>query len=187
MPRKPREELAGGIHHVWARGNNRRRIYLDRHDFQRYEAALAATIRRVRWHCLAYCLMPNHVHLLIETPEPNLGRGMRGLQSDYARTFNDRYGRTGHVFDSRFGSVLVRDDPQLAVLAPYIAHNPVKAGLVRRAEDWPWSSHARAMADAAPSWLDHERLIEYFGAWGPDPAARYSDAVAARAPGRPPS
>ena len=172
---------------MFARGNNRQRIYFDRHDYERYEAGLATTIRRYGWHCLAYCLMPNHLHLLIETPEPNLGAGMQRLQGEFARSFNDRHGRVGHVFGGRYGAVLIGDDAQMSTVAAYIAANPVEAGLCADAGDWPWSSHARCAAGAAPSWADHERLLGYFAAWGRDRWRLYSEALAARLPAGPPS
>jgi len=86
--------------------------------------------------------MPNHVHLLIATREPNLGRGMHLLHGLYAQLFNTKYGRVGHLFQNRFGSRIVHDELQLAKVADYIAENPVAAGLCASREDWPWSSSA---------------------------------------------
>jgi putative transposase len=83
--------------------------------------------------------MPNHIHLLIETAEPNLGEGMQRLQSLYAQVFNATYGRSGHLFQGRFGAVRIRTQPQLDVVLDYIARNPVEAGLCRTSDDWPWS------------------------------------------------
>jgi REP element-mobilizing transposase RayT len=127
MARKPREDVADGISHVFARGNDRRVIYRDDSDRQTYLRLLARAVTQFRWGVLAYCLMPNHVHLLIETPLANLGAGMRWLHGLYAREFNDRHGRSGHVFQGRYGSVRVKSDEQLWGVAAYIAMNPVEA------------------------------------------------------------
>jgi REP element-mobilizing transposase RayT len=130
-----------------------------------------------RWRCLAYCLMDNHVHLLVETPAANLGLGMQRLHGKYGRDFNDRHGRSGHVFQGRFGSKRMIDDEQLWTTARYIARNPVEAGLCRDALEWEWSSHAGVLAASAPGWLDVSRLLSYFGAAGGDAATRYSELV----------
>ena len=102
--------------------------------------------------------MDNHVHLLLETPQTNLGAGMQRLHGVYAQTHNKRHGRSGHVFQGRFGANRVTTDAQLWVTARYIARNPVEAGLCARPEEWQWSSHASILANAAPPWLDRERL-----------------------------
>jgi putative transposase len=178
VPRKPREEIPGGVHHVYARGNDRRLIYLDDADRWTYLALLGRVGRRMRWRVLAYCLMDNHVHLLVETPEANLGAGMQRLHGAYAQIFNARHGRDGHVFQGRFNAVPARDDGQLWLAAAYIARNPVAAGLTSRPDGWTWSSHGALASDGgAPGWLDHDRLLAYFGGLGGDPAARYAEAV----------
>jgi REP element-mobilizing transposase RayT len=93
--------------------------------------------------------MPNHVHLLIETPEPDLAEGMQRLQSMYAQAFNATYGRSGHLFQGRFGAVRIRTEAQLATVLDYIDMNPPEAGLCRDAGEWPWSSRG-----AAPQWVE---------------------------------
>jgi len=182
VPRKPREEQAGGVFHVYARGNEKADIFRDADDGAAYQSLLGATIQRQGWLCLAYCLMPNHVHLLLETPEPNLGRGMQSLHGRYAQTFNARHGRDGHLFQGRFGSVPVTDDRQLATTVGYIATNPVSAGLVGTPEDWTWGSHRAIRGVEQPqAWLAVRRLEELLaGAFGGDGAARYGELVAGR-------
>jgi putative transposase len=178
VPRKPRLEVAGGIHHVFARGNGKQDIFLVDRDRRLYLRLVGQVITRQRWRCLAYCLMDNHVHLLLETPEANLGRGMGRLQGLYAQTFNKRHGRCGHVFGERFGSVLVRTDAQLLAVTRYIARNPVEAGLCREAGAWPWGSHAAMVRGNVPAWLDAARLLAYLGgAAGGDPKERYVELV----------
>jgi REP element-mobilizing transposase RayT len=178
MPRKPREEEAGAVVHVFARGNNRQLIFRSDVDRQLYLEALGQVVVRQQWLCLAYCLMNNHVHLLVETPMPNLGAGVQRLHGLYAQTFNKRHGRCGHVFQGRFGGNRVRTDAQLLQTARYIAMNPVEAGLCAGAIDWPWSSHAATLGGAAPPpWLDVERLLGFFGLSGGEPRARYAEFV----------
>jgi putative transposase len=177
MPRKPRLELAGGVHHVYARGNRRQAIYLADADRILYLELLAQVVRRQRWRCLAYCLMRNHVHLLVETPEANLGAGMGRMHGLYAQTFNKRHRHSGHLFQGRFGSVLIKTDEQLLTVARYIARNPVEAGLCEAAEWWPWGSHRAVMRGDPPAWLDATRLLGYFGAAGGDPRRRYIEFV----------
>jgi REP element-mobilizing transposase RayT len=161
MPRPLREELAGGIHHVFARGNNRELIFRSDADRRRYLKLLGAEVARRRWRCLAYCLMDNHLHVLLETPKPNLSPGIQRLHGVYAQSFNGRHARAGHVFQGRFGAAPVRRDAHLWIIAGYIADNPVVAGLVDRPEAWPWSSHGAIATSLAPRWLDHERLEAY--------------------------
>jgi REP element-mobilizing transposase RayT len=174
-----RNEQPGAIYHVLARGVDRRRIFVDDEDYQTYTRLLAAVVRRQGWHLLAYCLMPNHVHLLIETPETNLANGMQWLHARYARAFNDRHARRGHLFEAPFKSPRVTTEADLIRVTGYIAANPVKAALCTRAMDWPWSSHALvSRGGAAPVWLAHGRLLGYL-----ESAAGFScyeDTVAAR-------
>jgi REP-associated tyrosine transposase len=178
MARKPREEFPGAVVHVYARGNRKQRIYVDDVDRTTYLALLGQVVARQRWRCLAYCLMHNHVHLLVETPEPTLAAGMQRLHGLHAQSFNRRHRHVGHLFQGRYGAVVVRTDEQLLILARYIALNPVEAGLCDDAATWPWSSHAAVMnGGAAPPWLDVERLLGYFGAGGGDPRERYAELV----------
>jgi putative transposase len=180
MPRKARQELEAGVYHVYARGNGHQPIYLGDVDRLLYLRLAGQVVVRQHWRCLSYCLMPNHVHLLVETREPNLGAGMRRLHGLYAQTFNLRHGRSGHLFQGRYGSVLVRSDEQLLQTARYIVRNPVEAGLCDEPSGWAWSSHAATIGDAWPRWLDVECLLAYFGAGGGDPRRRYADFVALR-------
>jgi putative transposase len=179
MPRPLRPELAGGIHHVWSRGAVKQTIFIDDEDRERYLRRLSKIAVWMSWRCLAYCLMGNHMHLLIETPDPNLGRGMQRLHGPYAQAFNRRHEKAGHVFGARFDSKLMKNDVQLWVATRYILQNPVKAGLCRTPEAWPWSSHAHAATGTSPAWLATGRLHSFFGSMGGDPRERYFEFVAA--------
>jgi REP element-mobilizing transposase RayT len=143
MARRHRQELEGGVFHVYARGNAKGAIFRDDSDRRAYLGLLARAVRHCGWVLHAYCLMENHIHLLVETPHPNLGKGMQFLHGTYARDFNDRHGRSGHLFQGRYGSVLMKDDNQFQIVKGYIELNPVTAGLCDAAEDWPWSAAFR--------------------------------------------
>lgn len=160
-----RNEVETGISHVYARGNRRQALFLDDRDRRTYLGMLGAAVRRCRWRCLSFCLMTNHVHLLIETSELNLGAGMQRFHGPYAQTFNRRHGKDGHLFQRRYDAVRIRSDQQLVTTLRYIARNPVEAGACEDAEDWPWSSHAMLVAGHAPPWLDAARVLEYLAAW----------------------
>jgi hypothetical protein len=123
--------------------------------------------------------MGNHVHLLIETPEPNLGKGMHRLHGAYAQSFNHRHEKTGHVFDRPYGANLVQSDVELWVIVAYIAANPVVAGLCATPEAWPWSSYASVSRRVPDPCIDKARVYSYFAGMGGDSRKRYLDYVAA--------
>ena len=177
VPRKPREDVAGAVHHVYARGNGKQRIFFAAGDRAMYLSMLARTVARTRWRCLAYCLLDNHVHLLVETPHANLADGMQRLHSAYAQWLNQRTGRCGHVFQGRYGAKRITTDAQLWVTVRYIAQNPVDAGLVSAADAWIWGSHRAVVEATEPSWLDVRRLLELFGGAGGAPLRRYREMV----------
>ena len=177
MPRRPREEIEGGIYHVYARGNDRRRIFMDDEDRQLYLSLLRGISERYEWRCLAYCLMDNHVHLLIETPQANLSQGMQRLHGAYAQLFNERHDRVGHLFQGRYGAVRVESDGQLWSTLAYIAANPVRSGLVRSAADWHWSSHRQIVAGESDGLVDLERLVRLLGGSAQRPLETYAELV----------
>src|SRR4051794_8307947 len=156
MPRKPRHEEAGAVHHVYARGVNRRTIFEDDFDRHVYLDLLGYVVREWRWECFSYCLMTNHIHLLVRTPEPNLGTGMRRLHSLYAAGFNERHVRVGHLFQGRYGSSRIRTSERLRYIARYIDENPVAAKLCSEVAAWPWSSAGATAAADSPRWLARE-------------------------------
>jgi putative transposase len=173
MPRKLRGEVERGLYHVYARGNDRQRIYVDDVDRRTYLAILGRVVATKRWLCLAYCLMDNHVHLLIETIEPNLAAGMQQLHGNYGQMHNRRHRRCGHLFQGRYGAIRVTSDEQTWSVVAYIVRNPVEAGLCANPDEWPWSSHAATLGRASPPWLDVRRLLSYFEGAGGEPGRRY--------------
>jgi putative transposase len=174
MARPLRVEFAGALYHVTARGNRREEIYFDDQDRQRFLALLAEVCDRFNWLIHAYCLMTNHYHLVVETPDGNLSKGMRQLNGVYTQAVNRRHRRVGHVFQGRFKAILVQKEAYLLELGRYVVLNPVRARMVARAEDWPWSSCrvALGMADA-PGFLDVEFLLSHFGSTRGAAAAAY--------------
>jgi len=110
-------------------------------DRQRYVDTLAREVSQQNWRCYAWCLMDNHYHLLIETPEGNLVSGMRRLNQVYTQAFNRRHRRVGHVLQGRYKSILVEKESHLLELCQYVVLNPRRAGMVRSVRDWRWSSY----------------------------------------------
>ena len=164
---------------MFARAVARTALFVDAEDMETYLRSLAATVGRYGWKCLAYCLMGNHMHLLIETPEPNLGFGMQWNHGQYARHFNQRHRASGHRFDGRYGNRRAKSDRQLYAAVRYIARNPVEAGMVSAPEEWLWGSHRAVLLGAPPDWLDVDGLLGFFGALGGTPLDRYRQLVEA--------
>lgn len=141
LPRRPRLLFAGGTYHVTARGNNGDEIFRNDCDRATYLGVLARAVGVTGVRILAYVLMPNHLHLVVQTPTPNLHVLIHRTHRQYVVGFNRAYGRSGHLFGSRYYSKPVLDDTQLLETTRYIHLNPVVAGLARRPEDFPWSSY----------------------------------------------
>jgi REP element-mobilizing transposase RayT len=164
MARPLRIEFAGALYHVTSRGDGREDIYLGDGDKVVFLEVLSSVCEQFNWVCHAYCLMSNHYHLLIETPDGNLSQGMRQLNGVYTQRFNREHGRVGHVFQGRYKAILVEKDSYLLELARYIVLNPVRAGLVRSAKDWPWSSYRATSGQLQPpDWLTVEGILSAFG------------------------
>jgi len=186
VARRPRIQLAGGIYHVTARGNRRQRIFLDDRDSERFLQILPIVAARYEWRCHAYCLMPNHYHLLIGTVKPTISAGMQKLNGGYAQWFNHKHELDGHLFQGRFHAVLVESDWHLLELARYVVLNPVRAGLCAHAGEWRWSSFRAATAAVAlTSFLDLDLVLARFGAEPSKAKAAFRAFVedAARLPG----
>jgi putative transposase len=141
-------QIPGGFYHVTARGNRRQDTFRRDGDWHCFFVIFAAVVERFCWRCHSYCLMPNHYHLLIETPQPNLSAGMQVLNGRYAQWFNQTHGLDGHLFQGRFHSVQIEGDWHLLELSRYIALNPVRAGLCTGPGDWPWSSYGALIGAA---------------------------------------
>ena len=159
MPRKPRVDVSDTIHHTVARGNAGIRIFADNDDRRAFVADLALAAERYAWLIHAYCLMDTHFHLIVETPEPTLGSGMQRLTGRYAYGFNRRHRRYGHLFAGRYSDSVIETEAHAIVTGAYVVLNPVRAGLVSDAADWPWSSYrASAGLVRAPAFLETRLL-----------------------------
>jgi len=164
MARPLRLEFPGALYHITSRGNRRENIYEENADREAFLSILCHVCGTHNWVCHAYCLMDNHYHLLVETPDANLAKGMRQLNGIYTQTFNRTYARVGHVFQGRYKSILVEKDSYLLELSRYIVLNPVRAGMVQSAEDWPWSSYGAMVGQGdGISGLNTKWMLALFG------------------------
>lgn len=141
MARPLRIEYDGAVYHVTLCGNARKAIFKDNADRESFLDAVYKVNSRYNWLCHAYCLMDNHYHLVIETPDGNLSKGMRQLNGVYTQLFNKRHDRVGHIFQGRYKAILIQKESHLLEVCRYVALNPVRARLVKKAGDWEWSSY----------------------------------------------
>lgn len=185
MPRSPRPNFTGGLYHVGTRGDRQEPIFLDDDDRVWFLLILADVVKRFGWKCHAYCLMTNHYHLLIETPDANLSPGMERLNGLHARSFNAKHGYKGHVFERRFHHELVENEAHLLELARYIVLNPVRGGICSYPREWPWSSYRATVGLAdVPTFLSIDWLLGAFGTTLDRARVRYAEFVAAAIPDR---
>ena len=141
MARPLRIEYEGALYHVTARGNARKPIFKDDEDRLIFFRVLIQVKRRYNWIYHAYCLMDNHYHLIAETPEANLSKGMRHVNGVYTQLFNKRHNQVGHLFQGRYKAILIDRENYLLEVCRYVVLNPVRAREVKRPEDWKWSSY----------------------------------------------
>jgi len=164
MVRPLRIEFPGALYHLISRGNERSAIFRDDWDRGFFLSTLGGVVRREGWLVHSYCLLGNHYHLLVETAEGRLSKGMHSLNSRYSQTFNRRHDRAGHVLEGRFKAILVEREAHLLELHRYIVLNPVRAGLVTQPEDWRWSSYrSTCRLRDRPSWLEVRWTLSQFG------------------------
>lgn len=157
-------QVENGIYHVTSRGNRVSTIFFDDEDRRLFLAFIQRVLDRDRWLLLAYCLMTTHFHLLVQTPRANISQGMHRMGTRYAHAFNDRHAEKGHVFQSRFYSVLVETEEQLHGAYRYVVLNPVRAGICARPADWAWSSYtALQLGSFEPPRIARTALLQLFG------------------------
>ena len=179
MSRPLRLDHAGAVWHVTCRGNEKRDIFRDDEDRRFLLTLFRRAVTILRWRVHAYVLMGNHYHLLVETPEANLSRGMRQINGIYTQRFNRRHERVGHLFQGRFHSILIEKEAHLLEIVRYVVLNPVRAGLSRRPEDWQWSNYrATAGLERPTAWLEVDWTMAQFGG-GALAGDRYQQFVAA--------
>jgi putative transposase len=143
MPRIARGLVGGFIYHVLNRGNGKQRVFHKDKDYHAFLSLMGDARARIPIAVLAYCLMPNHFHLVVMPAEgDDLSRWMQWLMTSHVRRYHGHYRTCGHVWQGRFKSFIVKQDEHLVTLVRYVEGNPVRAGLVKTARDWQWSSHA---------------------------------------------
>jgi len=150
MARPLRIEYPGAIYHITSRGNEKKAIFRDDQDRGALLSLLHRTNLRYHWLCHAYCLMDNHYHLVIETPDGNLSRGMRQLNGVYTQWFNTRHDRVGHLFQGRYKAIIIQKETHLLEVCRYVVLNPVRAHFTEKPDDWPWSSYQATLGKEQP-------------------------------------
>jgi len=164
MVRTLRITYSGALYHITSRGNAQESIFLSDSDREVFLSVVSDVYNKFDWHFHAYCLMSNHYHLLVETPRPNISKGMQYLNSVYTQRFNRIHHRVGHVLQGRFKSIIVEKESYLLELARYIVLNPVRAHMVSSPSEWSWSSYlATAGQILSPAWLNIDWLLSIFG------------------------
>jgi len=179
MARPLRIEYPGAFYHVLNRGHRREPIVQDSQDRERFVSDLSKMARQYRVLIHSYCLMTNHYHLILETPDGNLSRAVQWLNVAYAAYYNRRHSYCGHLFQGRFKAILLDAGAYLQALSRYIHLNPVRAGVTRRAWAYPWSSCRYFVGpDKAPDWLEVHRILGGFARTDRVARRRYMDYLA---------
>ncbi len=163
MARLPRISAEQYYYHVFSRGNNRGTIFFEPSDYERFLKNLDRFGTKFRFKLYAYCLLPNHFHLLLRPGKVELSKVMQTLMTAYSMYINKKHDRVGHVFGGRFKSIIVGEEQYLLELIRYIHLNPVRAGLVDRAESYPWSSYLKYMStgDGTPK-VETGEMLGFF-------------------------
>jgi putative transposase len=180
MARPLRLEFPGAIYHVTSRGDRGESIYEDDTDRLEWLTVLSKVCERYNWRVHAYCQMDNHYHILLETADGNLSKGMRQLNGVYTQYFNRQHNRVGHVYQGRFKAILVEKDAYLLELSRYVVLNPIRANRVKDIDDWHWSSYRATIGkDSAPDWLSVDWLLSQFSLQGKRARTEYVNFVRA--------
>lgn len=179
MVRKARAEIEGGLYHVITRGNNRQQIFNAPADYEKFLSLLAVQKRKLPFFLYAYCLMTNHVHLLIERQADTVGRIMHRVLTGYSQYYNRRYRRIGHLLQGRHKSILCQSERYLAELVRYIHLNPVRARMVKRPEQYRYSGHRSYLGLEAAGIVDVDPVLRHFGSRKKLARKAYSEFVAA--------
>lgn len=163
MARKARVEIEGGLYHVITRGNDRQDIFHSDADHQKFLALLAVQKGRLPFFLYAYCLMSNHVHLLLERRTDNIGRIMHRVLTGYSQYYNWRYRKVGHVLQGRHKAILCQNEVYMGQLVRYIHLNPVRAKMVAIAEHYPYSSQRAYLGTESEGIVDVDPVLRLFG------------------------
>lgn len=182
MARQLRIEYDGAVYHITSRGNDRKPIYKDDEDRRIFLETLQKTNNRYNWICHAYCLMNNHYHLVIETNDGNLSKGMRQLNGVYTQTYNRRHHKVGHIFQGRYKAILIQKESHLIEVSRYVVLNPVRAKAVEKPEQWEWSSYRGTSGIEKPdSFLTTDLVLGQFSTRKSHAVNKYREFVEAGA------
>ena len=162
MPRKKRDWYPGATYHVMCRGIRRMAIFREEEDYEMFLLMVKKTMECLPFTLHSYCMMTNHIHLQITTMDSEIWKIMKRLLSSYARNFNNKYGYSGHLFDSRYTSCLIEDAIYFLEVSRYIHLNPVRAGMVREPVTYPYSSYAYYVSGKENPLLDKSRVLGNF-------------------------
>lgn len=174
-----RIELERSLYHVTSRGDRGGQIFRTDSDRLTWLSLLGDTCERFNFAVWAYCQMTNHYHLLVETIDGELSRGMRHLNGQFAQYFNRAHGHVGHVFQGRYKAILCQSELYLQEVSRYIELNPVRAGMVNQPGEWPWSSYCAKFGTLnAPTWLQSSALLAHFGSHPSAARQAYAEFVA---------
>lgn len=166
MPRRARIDVPGALHHIIVRGIERRRIFSDDRDRDNFVGRLGAIVKETETFCLAWALIPNHVHLLLRTGKTSLSTVMRRLLTGYAVSYNRRHSRHGQLFQNRYKSILCQEGTYLLELVRYIHLNPLRTGIVKNLkalDKYPYSGHSALMGEVPGDFQDTEYVLKFFG------------------------
>ena len=166
MARRPRLFAPGVLYHVIVRGNQRQETFVSDGDYQAYLERLGRYRKKYGYVVHGYCLMPNHVHLLLESSEHPLAKFMQGLQQSYTQYFNLKHHKTGHLFEGRYKAIICQKDEYLLELIRYIHLNPVRAGMVRNVEEYRYCGHYVYIQGKATEIIDPTKVLSILGGKG---------------------
>jgi putative transposase len=180
MPRQSRIDAPGALHHIIARGNEKRKLFEDKKDYQEFIARLGDVLSHTQTICYAWALMPNHFHLFLRTGTVPIATIMRRLLTRYAVYFNRRHRRFGHLFQNRYKSILCQEDPYFLELVRYIHLNPLRANMVKclaSLDKYPYAGHSVVMGRVEHDWQDTDYVLEWFGKRVKSARSKYHDFI----------
>jgi putative transposase len=180
MPRQSRIDAPGALHHIIARGNEKRKIFKDKKDYKEFSARLGDILSRTQTICYAWALIPNHFHLFLRTGTVPIATIMRRLLTGYAIHFNRRHRRYGHLFQNRYKSILCQEEPYFLELVRYIHLNPLRANIVkdlRSLDKYPYTGHSALMGRFENDWQDMDYVLEWFGKRVKSARSKYHDFI----------
>ena len=165
MPTTKRQWYPGASYHVTARGNHKNNIFNDKEDFIYYLALIEETLKYYiddKYEILSYCLMTNHVHMMINIEEKPLGPFIGRINSKYAKYYNKKYNYIGHLFQDRYFSKIIKTDSQMLQTSIYIHLNPIRAKMVEMPENYKWSTYAMYIGKEREKIICSDRILSYF-------------------------